>query len=457
MGLGGKRVAFEPASTKRKTRSSSSVLHSPLPTTKKRRSRSAQHQLTSPPKSLLEDGPEFACRDYLSSIFEFLSYAQVINCSAVCKIWQQCAREKLDEWQVIETEECHAVRGLKGRSPGKMRGPSSIAVLPGGELGVVDFLNRRIQVLSPRATEFSHSHSIHASDVVSTLKAGQAGDGPFVGPTSAVPDGRGGLLVADNQTHTLYRLALPGHKESPAGGAVLARTGRHGREADELWDPEGLALDEDGVLYVADSGNHRIVCFATNGGGSDCGSSSRSDSEDELTPLRSFGSAGFGDGQLSSPFGVAVAPAQDGGHVYVADTLGNRVCVFTRAGAFVTSLGSRTHCSRTRRAPGSFNLPRSISIVSGHLVVVEDRRLQVLTLEGKVRQVVEFGSGVDGLAPAASGIGVRVHSSPTPGNSPGAASGEDEAGLWGVAADAQRMYVSDSRRHRLHIFKLRKR
>jgi hypothetical protein len=461
MGPNGKRVAFEPASSKRKTRSSSSALISPLPTNqKKRRSRSAQHELTSPPKSLLEDGPDYACRDYLSSIFEFLSYAQVINCSAVSKIWQQCAREKLDEWQIIETEQSHAVRGLKGRSPGKMRGPSSIAVLPGGELGVVDFLNRRIQVLSPRATEFSHSHSIHASDVVSTLKAGQAADGPFVGPTSAVPDGKGGLLVADNQTHTLYRLALPGHKESPAGGAVLARTGRHGREADELWDPEGLALDEDGVLYVADSGNHRIVCFSTNCGSDSCGSSSRSsDSDDELTPLRSFGSAGFGDGQLSSPFGVAVAPAHQGGHVYVADTLGNRVCVFTRAGAFVSSLGSRTHCSRTMRAPGSFNLPRSVSIVSGHLVVVEDRRLQVLTLEGHVRQVVEFGSGVDGLAPATNGVGIRVYSSPAPGkspsSSPGAPSGEDEAGLWGVAADAQRMYVSDSRRHRLHIFKLR--
>ena len=76
----------------------------------------------------------------------------------------------------------------------------------------------------------------------------------------------------------------------------------------------------------------------------------------------------------------------------------------------------------------------------------------------QVRQVLEFGSGSDGLAPPLDVSGVRVATQGARAQAArlAAAEGvEDEAGLWGVAADAQRVYVSDSRRHRLHAFKLR--
>ena len=409
---------------------------------------------------------------------------------AVCTAWRRAAREKLQEWSIIETEgKSHAVRGLKGKSMGKLRAPSSIAVLPDRSIGVVDFHNRRIQVLAPAAMELesSSSHSadgscprvaFRASDIVKTLVAGTS---PFVGPTSAIADGRGHLLVADNQTHTLYRLALDGER----AGTVLARSGGHGRERDQLWDPEGLALDEDGLLYVADSGNHRVVVFKTrpdssgsaSPGGSSDGGGVRSggggeDGEDggalassgasgeELTPLRSFGKMGFGDGQLSSPYGVAVAPRADGGHVYVADTLGSRICVFDRSGLFIRSIGQRASGPERARAPGAFHLPRSLCVVRGHLIVVEERRLQVLTLDGSVRQIIEFGAGPDGLAPAVASSGVHAGLPPAPA-SPTHAGGDgppvdDEAGLWGVAADDERVFVSDSRRHRLHLFKLKR-
>ena len=179
-------------------------------------------------------------------------------------------------------------------------------------------------------------------------------------------------------------------------------------------------------------------------------------SDDGFSRLRSIGTMGFGDGQLSSPFGVCVAPKSLGGLVYVADTLGNRIACFSRVGEFVRCLGVATNPGRPCAAPGHFELPRNLAIVRGFLVVIEDRRLQVLTLQGAPRQVVEFGGGPDHLAPPG---GQR-----SPGASPrdkqeGSADAEadpfDEAGLWGVAADTQRVYVSDARRHRLHVFSLR--
>ena len=143
-----------------------------------------------------------------------------------------------------------------------------------------------------------------------------------------------------------------------------------------------------------------------------------------------------------------------------ADTLGSRVCVFTRAGKFVRTLGARAARFGRPRAPGSFHLPRNVAIVRGHLLVVEDCRLQVLTLMGEVRQVIEFAAS-DGLAPACAGTGVRVSHADEPTSkpsSPQSAEGAREEGpaqLWGIAADSERVYVSDAARHRLHVFNLR--
>jgi hypothetical protein len=496
---------------------------------------------------LLDDSANTSASDVLSLVFEFLPMQQVVRNAAVCSAWRRCAAEKLDEWRLLETTG-HVVRGLKGRSRGKMRGPSCLTTLPGGALAVVDFLNHRVQCLGAQTVASRSSGSIRPTDVEHIFDQAH-----IQGPTGIVPDGKGNLLVADNQAHCIHQIAL--HGGASLAGALLHRVGNHGREKDELWDPEGLAIDEDGVIYgahaqrrpqpwlpqpqpqpprrhdpfpclpwaaslsathppcalipyawlpcafpsgnpVADSGNHRIVCYLLGSAG--------------FTRVRIMGEMGFGDGQLSSPFGVAVAHRSAGGLVYVADTLGNRIVCFTRTGLFVRTIGGRANLSRTCRAPGHFNLPRNIAIVRKHLVVIEDKRVQVLTLDGETRQVIEFGSGPDGLmpsqpphasdrpngtpaaavaiataarggCPAASSVvtgathlyggaahGGAAHGGAAHGGAAhgGAAHGgaeaeneadgaENEAGLWGVAADAERVFVTDSRRHRIHVFRLR--
>lgn len=180
--------------------------------------------------------------------------------------------------------------------------------------------------------------------------------------------------------------------------------------------------------YVADSGNHRIVCYTFVDGDGE-------DDEPGFHFVRTMGSMGFGDGQLSSPFGVAVAPTVGGvpGNVFVADTLNSRICVFTRTGSFVRAFGrslpgsfgggggsarcgiGRGVCDaddssgsgggnvggaeqlRNRAPPGCFQCPRSVCIVRSRIVVVEDSRLTVMTLEGDIKQVLEFGCGPNGL------------------------------------------------------------
>ena len=69
-----------------------------------------------------------------------------------------------------------------------------------------------------------------------------------------------------------------------------------------------MATDAAGNVYVADFGNHRIQKFSSAG-----------------TYLAQWGSYGSGDGQFSTPRGVATDAA---GNVYVADQGNHRIQKF---------------------------------------------------------------------------------------------------------------------------------
>lgn len=86
------------------------------------------------------------------------------------------------------------------------------------------------------------------------------------------------------------------------GNFVLAY-GSEGSEPGQFDDPQGLAVDDLGRVFVVDRGNNRIQVFTFNG--------------DQFTPLQSV-AAGF-----SEPVGIAVHDEQ----VYVADTGNNRIVV----------------------------------------------------------------------------------------------------------------------------------
>jgi DNA-binding beta-propeller fold protein YncE len=74
----------------------------------------------------------------------------------------------------------------------------------------------------------------------------------------------------------------------------------------QLRRPEGIVLDHDGNLWVADYGSDRVVKLGPDG-----------------HVLLSFGSHGSAPGQFVGPKGVAIDPTS--GRLYVADTGNARV------------------------------------------------------------------------------------------------------------------------------------
>lgn len=189
--------------------------------------------------------------------------------------------------------------------------------------------------------------------------------------------------------------------------------GESGNLNDEFGGPEGIAVDKQGNIWIADTNNHRIVKYNTSG-----------------SFLFTFGGLGTGDGQLSSPNGITIDRQ---GNIWVADTNNNRVQKFTSTGQFLCSAGGLTHphgvaahptqnivfvantganaivmidsitCDNTGgwgstgAADGQFNFPHDVAVDKTGRVYVADfnnNRIQVFNSSGTfLRKWGVFGSG----------------------------------------------------------------
>jgi len=87
-------------------------------------------------------------------------------------------------------------------------------------------------------------------------------------------------------------------------------TNGFGETSTSFYGPRSVAVDSEGNLFVADTGNKRILVFDPNG-----------------NYIDQFGSPGMGFGELDEPVGIAV---DSEGNVYVADTWNLRVQVFSK-------------------------------------------------------------------------------------------------------------------------------
>jgi uncharacterized protein (TIGR03437 family) len=141
--------------------------------------------------------------------------------------------------------------------------PSAAAYAPDGILYFAELHSHRIARLLPNGRLQLIAGTGFAGDAPENATATSA---RLNTPTHLLFDPAGNLLIADQGNHKIRRITPAGLITTIAGTGAAGFSGDDGpASAARLNQPNALALDPAGNLYIADMGNHRIRRIAPDG------------------------------------------------------------------------------------------------------------------------------------------------------------------------------------------------
>ena len=344
---------------------------------------------------------------------------------------------------VISTFAGTGTRGFSGdgipADQAQLNFPSDLDLDPDGNLYIADPGNHRIRRVGP-------DNLIITFAGVDT--AGFSGDGGLAVeaslnfPERVAVDPKGNVYIADTGNQRIRRVGPDGVITTFAGSGARGFSGDGGPATKaDMNLPTGLAVDTSGVVYIADSDNHRIRRVDLNG---------------IITTFAGNGTQGFsGDGGqatqalLAFPEGVTIDPSDN---VYITDLWNHRIRRVDSNGIITTFAGS----GPTGEGGGEFSgdggdavlatltFPEATDLGSDGAVYISD------TFNNRIRRVAP-----DGIITTFAGSG-------PPGQGGGGYSGD--GGLasmarlnlpWGiVVGDGEVIYIADSFNHRIRQVRL---
>jgi trimeric autotransporter adhesin len=250
--------------------------------------------------------------------------------------------------------------------------------------------------------------------------------GAWFTPSAVALDSSGNLYIADQSTNTIGEVsAVTGSISTIAGNGMQGYSGDSGAAIGaELNTPSGIAVDSQGNLYIADTGNNviRKVTAATGNISTFAGNGMRGYSGD---------SAPAASAELNGPEGVTVDSSDN---VYIADT-GNNVIRRVKAanGNIGTIAGNGTRGSIGGLATlAELNSPEGVAVDSNANVYIAD------TGNNMIRKVTASTGKINNFAGSLAGAG-------TWSGDGGAATLAGLSSPGGVALDASGdLYIADT-------------
>lgn len=201
---------------------------------------------------------------------------------------------------------------------------------------------------------------------------GTAMQARFYGPTGLAVDQMGNAYVADTLNHAIRKITPAGVVTTLAGNGAKGFSNGTGKDA-SFNEPKGVAVDTDGNVYVADTSNHVIRKITPAGVVTTFAGGAKIDSIFD----RKRDGVGT-DAAFSVPTGVAVDAA---GTVYVADSGNNVIRKITATGVVTTLAGGAVRDPFAKDAvnfvdgtgaEASFRNPTAIAVDSSGNAYVAD-------------------------------------------------------------------------------------
>ncbi len=297
--------------------------------------------------------------------------------------------------------------GGKTPSAGTLCSPAGLALDSASNLYLADSANNRVLEFSAPFTGSTTDAALvfgqNLSFTSNTPNLGGVSAAGLDAPADVALDGGNNLFVADRGNSRIleYQTPLTINPSIAGSGDTIADTvfGQAGFAGDlcnrnatpaanTLCEPAGIALDGSGDLYVADSGNHRLMQYF-----SPLQATSIAGSGDNLADVV-YGQVNFtadqcnqgaaipGAATLCDPQAVALDVAAN---LFAADTVNNRVLVYPpSATTAATVLGHPdfVHSAPNAITPQSLSAPGLIAIdtnsTPNHLYIADTQNSRVL-------------------------------------------------------------------------------
>jgi uncharacterized protein (TIGR03437 family) len=255
--------------------------------------------------------------------------------------------------------------------------PEGLVVDSSGNLYIADSQNARVQKVTPSGS---------VSTVAGNGKPGYGGDGGAAtsaqlnAPLGLALDSAGNLYISDFSNNRVRKVSASGTITTVAGTGMTGYSGDGAAATNaQLTNPEGLAVDFAGNLYIADSGNNAVRRVSSSG---------------LISTVAGNGFAGYsGDGgpaiqaMVGNPFGVAVDAV---GNLYISD-FSLRVRKVYPDGTINTIAGTSAAGYSGDGGPAlsaTLNRPSALAVNSNGTVYVAD------SANSAIRSLVPSGPGV---------------------------------------------------------------
>ncbi len=253
--------------------------------------------------------------------------------------------------------------GIKGSADGigikaQFNVPSALALDSFGNIYVADTANNAIRKISTDGAVITLAGLAGSSGSID----GNGSSARFLAPFGIAADNAGNVYVADTANNTIRKITPNGTVSTLAGLTKYPGSTDGIGDNARFRNPWGVAVDSAGNVYVADTSNNTIRKIAPNG--------------TTTTLAGKAGSQGSADGvgnnaRFWNPQGLAVDSANN---VYVADTFNDTIRKITPNG-LVTTLAGSASVQGSADGNGStarFSSPQGLAVDSMGNIYVAD-------------------------------------------------------------------------------------